>query len=60
MQSVVFDELPSWDVAMCTVLIAEYAQHGRGDDALRCISPNAITYVCILKSLWQHRTNRER
>ncbi|KAI5062763.1 hypothetical protein GOP47_0023302 [Adiantum capillus-veneris] len=54
----VFDELPAQDVASWTALIAGYAQHDCGSEALRCFeqmkkkgfSPNAATFTCILKA----------
>ena len=54
----VFDVLTIWDVASWNTLIGGYAQHGYGDEALDSfeqmkaggISPNAITFVCILKA----------
>ncbi|KAI5076844.1 hypothetical protein GOP47_0008909 [Adiantum capillus-veneris] len=52
----VFDELPLQDVVTWTALIAGYAHHGHGQQALDLfeamhhdgISPNAATFVCIL------------
>ncbi|KAI5081354.1 hypothetical protein GOP47_0004537, partial [Adiantum capillus-veneris] len=54
----VVDELLVPDVVSWNTLIAGYAQQGRGQEALGCfqrmrsegISPNAITYACILKA----------
>ncbi|MCO5608990.1 hypothetical protein L7F22_063210 [Adiantum nelumboides] len=54
----VLDEHPAWDVASWTRITAGYAQHGSGDEALKCLSgmqgqglyPNVFTYVCILKA----------
>ncbi|KAI5066554.1 hypothetical protein GOP47_0019178 [Adiantum capillus-veneris] len=54
----VIDELPVRDVVSWTALIAGYVQHGHGKEALGCfhqmqsegLSPNAITYSCILKA----------
>ncbi|MCO5592084.1 hypothetical protein L7F22_046078 [Adiantum nelumboides] len=53
-----FDELTIRDVVSWTALIAGYAQQGQGKEALGCFqrmlsenfSPNAITYVCILRA----------
>ncbi|KAI5080121.1 hypothetical protein GOP47_0005600 [Adiantum capillus-veneris] len=54
----VFDELPVRNVVSWTALLAGYVQHGQGKEALGCfqrmrsegLSPNAITYTCILKA----------
>ncbi|KAI5059667.1 hypothetical protein GOP47_0025986, partial [Adiantum capillus-veneris] len=54
----VVDELPVRDVVSWNALIAGYVQHGQGKKALACfhcmqsegLSPNAITYSCILKA----------
>ena len=54
----VFDELPTQNVASWTALIGGYAQYGHGEKALCCfeqmqqkgLSPDALTYVCILKA----------
>ncbi|KAI5059719.1 hypothetical protein GOP47_0026038 [Adiantum capillus-veneris] len=54
----VLDELPVRNVVSWSALIAGYAQHGCGKEALDCfqrmrsegISPNAITYGCTLKA----------
>ena len=54
----IFDELPARDVVTWNSLITGYAQHGLGHEALSClqrmqdegISPNTITFICILKS----------
>ncbi|KAI5073952.1 hypothetical protein GOP47_0011965 [Adiantum capillus-veneris] len=54
----VLDELPAQDVVSWNALIAGYAQQMLGEEALNCyeqmqrkgISPNAITYTCILKA----------
>ena len=54
----VFDELPQRDVVSWTALIAGYANHGLGCQAVKIfkqmederISPNAWTYVCILNA----------
>lgn len=55
---VVFDELPIRNVVSWTGLITGYAQHGHGEKALICfermqeegLSPNAVTFSCILKA----------
>ena len=54
----VFDELPTQNVVSWTALIGGYAQYGHGEKALSCfekmqqkgLSPDALTYVCILKA----------
>ena len=54
----VFDELPTQNVVSWTALIGGYAQYGHGEKALCCfeqmqqkgLSPDALTYVCILKA----------
>ncbi|KAI5075041.1 hypothetical protein GOP47_0011002 [Adiantum capillus-veneris] len=54
----VVDELRVRDVVSWTALITGYVQHGQGKEALCCfcrmrsegLSPNAITYACILKA----------
>ncbi|KAI5054408.1 hypothetical protein GOP47_0030704 [Adiantum capillus-veneris] len=54
----ILDELPVRDVVSWNTLIAGYAQHGLGKEAVGCLqrmrseglSPNAITYACILKA----------
>ena len=54
----IFDELPQRDVVSWTALIAGYANHGLGCQAVKNfkemederISPNAWTYVCILNA----------
>ena len=54
----VHDTLPAHDLVSCNTLIAGYAHHGHGYEALNCyenmykegISPNAITFTCILKA----------
>eukprot|EP00250_Pteridium_aquilinum_P029605 c39806_g1_i1 orf=1-201(-) len=54
----VFDKLLVQDVVSWTVLIAGYAQHGHGDDAISCFeqmqlmgfSPDAVTFACVLKA----------
>ena len=51
----VFDRLPCPNVVSWNILIVGYAQHGFVDEALRCfkkmpMSPDAITYLCILKA----------
>ncbi|KAH7294593.1 hypothetical protein KP509_27G008800 [Ceratopteris richardii] len=53
-----FDSLPFRDVISWTSLISGYAEHGPRERALRCfdemqqqgVSPNAVTYLCILKA----------
>eukprot|EP00250_Pteridium_aquilinum_P018814 c24213_g15_i2 orf=637-2466(+) len=53
----VFDNLPVRDVVLWTAMIAGYADHGLCMQALNCLeqmqlegtSPNAVTYLCILK-----------
>ncbi|MCO5557222.1 hypothetical protein L7F22_010782 [Adiantum nelumboides] len=54
----VLKELPSRNSISWSALIAGYSQKGRGHQALECyeqmqhegISPDAVTYVCILKA----------
>ncbi|KAI5070846.1 hypothetical protein GOP47_0015189 [Adiantum capillus-veneris] len=54
----IFNELPDQDIVSWNVLIAGYAEHGLGKEALNCyeqmkqsgISLNAITAACILKA----------
>ncbi|KAI5079086.1 hypothetical protein GOP47_0006757 [Adiantum capillus-veneris] len=54
----VLNALPARDVITWNALIAGYAQHGRGKEALGCfhemqregLSPNASTYTCTLKA----------
>ncbi|KAI5080335.1 hypothetical protein GOP47_0005814 [Adiantum capillus-veneris] len=54
----VLDELLVRNVISWNALITGYAQHGRGKEALGCfqrmrsegLSPDAITYACILKA----------
>ena len=53
----VFEKLPVRDIVTWNALIAGYAQNGFGDEAVKCfkkmqdegISPNVVTYICILK-----------
>ncbi|KAH7299735.1 hypothetical protein KP509_24G026700 [Ceratopteris richardii] len=53
----VFEELPAQDVVTWSALIAGYAEQGQDEEALQCydqmqahgLSPNAVTYTCILK-----------
>ncbi|KAH7290027.1 hypothetical protein KP509_30G029200 [Ceratopteris richardii] len=53
-----FEGLSTQDLVSWSALIAGYVQHGRGEAALHCYSrmrqsghsPDAITYVCILKA----------
>ncbi|KAH7282204.1 hypothetical protein KP509_35G018800 [Ceratopteris richardii] len=54
----VFDTLPKRDVVSWTILIQGYAEHESCEEALTCfeemegegISPNAVTFSCILKA----------
>lgn len=54
----VFNKLLVRDIISWNALIAGYAEHSHGEEALSCfkqmetegISPDAITYVCILKA----------
>ncbi|KAI5059676.1 hypothetical protein GOP47_0025995 [Adiantum capillus-veneris] len=54
----VFDELPLQDVVSWNALIAGYAQHGFGVEALNCYqqmldrgaTPNGATFACVLKA----------
>jgi pentatricopeptide repeat protein len=54
----VFDELPIKNIVSWTALIAGYAQHERGEEALNCfehlqqagLSPDAVTFVFLLKA----------
>ncbi|KAI5056883.1 hypothetical protein GOP47_0028701 [Adiantum capillus-veneris] len=54
----VFDKLPDKDVVSWTALIAGYAQHNYGKEALRCfdlmqsqgVKPNATTFSSVLKA----------
>ncbi|KAH7429707.1 hypothetical protein KP509_09G062300 [Ceratopteris richardii] len=54
----VFDKLPALNVASWNALIAGYAKHGHGDEAIKYleqmevngISPDAITMLCSLKA----------
>ncbi|KAH7284302.1 hypothetical protein KP509_34G047900 [Ceratopteris richardii] len=54
----VFDEFPNRDVTSWTALINAYIQQNQGEEALRCLesmyseglSPNAVTFACILKA----------
>ncbi|KAI5069870.1 hypothetical protein GOP47_0016171 [Adiantum capillus-veneris] len=53
-----FDQLPAHNVVTWNALIAGYAQHGFGREALSCfqrmqeegLSPNAVTFICIFKA----------
>ncbi|KAI5061610.1 hypothetical protein GOP47_0024115 [Adiantum capillus-veneris] len=52
------ERLPSRDVVSWNALIGGYAREGQGEQALTCfehmqhegISPDAVTYICILKA----------
>jgi pentatricopeptide repeat protein len=55
----VFDQIPNRNVVSWTALIASYAQHGHGEEALKLFdqmqvidgfSPDPFTYACILKA----------
>lgn len=54
----VFHEMPVHDIVLWTALIAGYAEHGLGEDALKFldrmitegISPNLATFLCVLKA----------
>ena len=54
----VFDVLPIQNIVSWNVLISGYCQHGHCEEALRCfqkmrcqgVSPNSITFACILKA----------
>ncbi|KAI5081458.1 hypothetical protein GOP47_0004641 [Adiantum capillus-veneris] len=54
----VFDHIPMQNVVTWTALISGYAEHGQGEEALRCfdlmqlkgVTPNATTFVCSLKA----------
>jgi pentatricopeptide repeat protein len=54
----VFDHLPARDVISWTALIGGYVQHGLHKEALDCyesmqidgVSPNAVTFVCVLRA----------
>eukprot|EP00250_Pteridium_aquilinum_P018507 c24117_g17_i1 orf=213-1157(+) len=54
----VFNKLPGRNIVSWTALIAGYAEHGYGKEALRCLErmasegvpPDIITYVCSLKA----------
>ena len=54
----VFEDLPNRNVVTWSALIAGYTRHNLGDEALKCfrrmqdegISPNAVTFICILKA----------
>ncbi|KAI5074007.1 hypothetical protein GOP47_0012020 [Adiantum capillus-veneris] len=58
-----FESLLDRDVVAWTALIAGYAEHGACMEALRCLekmqlegtSPNAVTYLCILKGFGSAR-----
>eukprot|EP00250_Pteridium_aquilinum_P020790 c24948_g3_i1 orf=1265-4363(-) len=54
----VFDSMPVRDTVSWTALIAGYAEHGLGEEAVMClkqmqvegVSPNAVTYICCIKA----------
>ncbi|KAH7364936.1 hypothetical protein KP509_18G000100 [Ceratopteris richardii] len=54
----VLEQLPARDVVAWSSIIAGYAQKGLGEQALKCfkqmedegVSPDAVTYTCILKA----------
>ncbi|KAH7366424.1 hypothetical protein KP509_18G077400 [Ceratopteris richardii] len=54
----VLNELPNRDVISWSALIAGYAKHGQGQNALNCfeqmqsegLSPNIVTFISILKA----------
>ena len=54
----VFKKLPFRDIVSWNTLIAGYAQHGQGEEALNClssmqregVSPNTVTFRCILNA----------
>ncbi|KAH7431951.1 hypothetical protein KP509_07G000400 [Ceratopteris richardii] len=54
----VFDELVARDIVSWTALIAGYAQHGRGEEAIIYFDqmqaggffPNSVTFACVLKA----------
>ncbi|KAH7298126.1 hypothetical protein KP509_25G027600 [Ceratopteris richardii] len=53
----VFENLPSHNVVSWTALITGFCEHKHGEEALECLqqmkheglSPNAVTFACILK-----------
>jgi pentatricopeptide repeat protein len=53
-----FDQLCERDIVSWTALMLGYADHGHGDEALRCyellslegLLPNGVTFACILKA----------
>ena len=57
----VFRELSIQDVISWTALISGYTQHGFDEEALKCfekmrdegVSPNVVTFICILKACGQ-------
>eukprot|EP00250_Pteridium_aquilinum_P018928 c24234_g13_i3 orf=102-2546(+) len=63
----VFDESPTQDVVLWTGLIAGYAEHGLGEQALSCfknmccneVLPNPITFACTLKACCSLGTEQE-
>ncbi|KAI5056072.1 hypothetical protein GOP47_0029593 [Adiantum capillus-veneris] len=54
----VFEELPARDVFSWNALIAGYAEHGKGEQALKCyelmqrdgVFPDVVTFACALKA----------
>lgn len=54
----VFNKLPGRNIVSWTALIAGYAEHGPGREALKCfeqmklqgVVPNDVTYMCLLKA----------
>ncbi|KAI5056028.1 hypothetical protein GOP47_0029549 [Adiantum capillus-veneris] len=53
----VFNTLPGRNIVSWTALIAGYAEHGPGQEAIKCfeemksegVAPNEVTYICVLK-----------
>ena len=54
----VFEQFPTRNVVCWSAMINGYAQHGLGNEALKCfkhmqdarIVPNVVTFICILKA----------
>ena len=54
----IFDALPERGMVSWTVLMSGYADHGHGEEALKCLAqmqregwlPNVVTFVCGLKA----------